>query len=188
MNLWIDLALPKRLDFIVTMLSQLQTDHLYSTTALAPKPAQLAILHSLHYFNSLVQSTPPPDEVSHQKVKVSSKSQPSAQQKHSHPQLARRQSVAVSKTHPPKSGLASSSGHEFQSRVSLVNRSKSLAPTVTVTYRRTGTLVLQQMMCNEEHQAFHFFVRKLIDKVHCKWKELDSTTLATADPKHQVHI
>ena len=190
MNLWIDFALPKRLNFIVTMLSQLQTDPLYSTTTLAPKPPQLAIQDSLRYFDSLKQATPPPSEVPHQRVMVSSKSQSSALElKHSHTQPGRRQSLAFTTTHPPKLGLAPPSiGHGFEDRLSLVNRSKSLAPTVPVANRRTGTLVLQQMMCNEEHQAFNFFLKKLVEKIHCKWKEVETPTISKADPKHQVCI
>lgn len=174
MNLWVDPALTKRLDFVVTLLNQLQTDPLYSTATLVPKPPQQAIQESLQYLNSLVQASQATDEPS---------SQPSTQQKLSPARLDRRQTVACTKPClPTKSALAST--HESQSRIAFATR--SLASTITPMHYCTGTILLQRMMGNEEHQVLHFFVKKLVEKVHCKWKEESPALSTTADPKHQV--
>ena len=174
MNLWVDPALPKRLDSVVTLLNQLQTDPLYSTAILAPKSPQQTIQDSLQYLNSLVQASQATDEPS---------SQLSTQQKLSPAHLARRHTVAITKPClPTKSALAST--HEPQSKVAFAN--PSLASTISPKHHRTGTILLQQMMGNEEHQVLHFFVKKLVEKVHCKWKEESPAVSTTSDPKHQV--
>ena len=181
MSLWVDPALPKRLDFVVTLLNQLQPDPLYSTRALVPKPPQQVIQESLQYLNSLVQASQALEGRLKQSALAASSSQLSTQQTLSPTHHGRRQSVALPKAYLPTKALTST--HESQSKV--IFAVPSHASTTTPMHYHKGTILLRQMMSNEEYQALHFFVRKLIEKVHCKWRE-ESSTVSTAEPKNQV--
>ena len=166
----------KRLAFVVTLLNQLQTDPLYSNTTLGPRPPQQAIQESLHYLNSLVQASQVAEPL------VANSLQSSTQQKLSPTHLGKRQPVSLTKPHLcTKSTLPTT--HESQSKVTFATH--SLASTVTPVHYRTGTIMLQQMMAIEEHQVLHFYVKKLIEKVNCRWKE-ESSALIMGEPKHQV--
>lgn len=173
MNLSVDPALMKRLDFVVTLLNQLQTDPLYSNTTPGPRPPQQAIQESLHYLNSLVQASQVAEAL------VANSLQSSTQQTLSPTHLGRRQSVALTKPHRRRKSILTTT-HESQSKVTFTTH--NLASTVTPVHSRTRNIMLQQMMGNEEHQVLHFYVKKLIELVNCKWKE-ESSTL---EPKHQV--
>ena len=173
MNLSVDPALMKRLDFVVTLLNQLQTDPLYSNTTLGPRPPQQAIQESLHYLNSLVQAS---------QLAEANSLQSSTQQKLSPTHLGRRQPVALTKPHLCTRSIVTTA-HESKSKVTFATH--SLASTATPVHYRTGTIMLQQMMANEEHQVLHFYVKKLIERVNCRWKE-ESSALIMGEPKHQV--